>query len=267
MIASTPTKLEVKIRDWLARVEERPEEDRNTIRGLLSQASAKLEITLTEAEQAQLAIVDALSEEEGENVQAEIDEAKEQDKKAEDAEGELVPILTQLLTLFGEESPETKFAAEIAALADTAQDDVKKELKQRVDNYLPATNWAEVEAVLWTAGSTVETLSKQPLGTPNNDNLFQTEAFNNGFVPAISGALQKVSVEEGKSNRRILAAENDAETFALNRRNYIHTRQGAPPKEETSRGTAQATFEALQNMLTAGGRWETLLLPRPPTLP
>jgi hypothetical protein len=99
MVASnTPSSLETKIHTWIDTVSSLPEANRNEARGLLQTASQELQLTLTEAEQAKLAINQAEAQHEA----AAIATAHQQDEEAKNAESQLVPTLTRLFNLYGE---------------------------------------------------------------------------------------------------------------------------------------------------------------------
>ncbi len=250
MVASEVETLEAKVRRWNAEAGGITDNAKKAgAQSLLPEVNRQLGITEAKAETAETAIENALNTPTPEEVEA----AKQADDETESAQRELVPMLQQLFEIFGEESPVEKFATEIASLAHDAQDNVREEMLRRIEQYSGTSNWPAAEGILWSEASSVGTLSKQPLGTPRNNRPFQQSSFGQGFLPAVTQALQTVSGETGKSSQRLLVAEADPTTFASNRRRYIHTRQGAPAGEESSRGTAQATYDALLQVLKHGG--------------
>ncbi|MCP9234650.1 DNA/RNA non-specific endonuclease [Lewinella sp. JB7] len=257
MVASTPTKLDVKIRDWIARVEERPVADRNTIRGLLTQASAKLDLTLTEAEQAQLAIVDALTVEEGEDAAADRAVAEQQDAEAEAKEGELVPILTQLFEYYGETSLIVLYTEELGRSDSVAQPDITTQVTEREDSYAafqPTKNWPGFQGALVEGPGTIKSLHEAPLGTDALERPWQARNFTQIFVAGLNLALPIARAERATppTDAQLMGPNTTPEAFARARRRTIHRRE-APPGESGAVALGQPLRDELQRMLLAGG--------------
>ena len=103
MVASdTPSDLEVRIQSWIRDVDTLPEENQAEARSLLQSASQQLDLTLSEAEEAKLAIDQAQNSAE----EAAIDYAGQQDQETEDAERQLVTTVARLFEMFELTDPE-----------------------------------------------------------------------------------------------------------------------------------------------------------------
>ncbi|MEM9525042.1 MAG: hypothetical protein AAGA31_00465, partial [Bacteroidota bacterium] len=248
MVASTPTKLEAKIREWTGKVNERPADNRNEIRRLLGQASSLLGITLTEAEQANLAINEAEADPTNPEKKA---AAGREDDQVEAKEQELVPVLTRLFELFGEESILLKYRDELAQVDSTAQADATTEVTEREQHYLDAPNWAGVKGLLTAAGG-VEPLHRQPLGTPSSTGSFQQRNYSSVFLAGLDQALPVVMAREDKTEERLLRKKSRDE-YAGNRRAVLHGSDSFPEAEGGSRAAQQTALRELQSLLFSGG--------------
>ncbi|MEM9260126.1 MAG: hypothetical protein AAGA62_10805, partial [Bacteroidota bacterium] len=191
MVASTPTKLQVKIQEWANKVNTRePAAERSTIRGLLSEAGRQLGVTVTFAEEASTAM-DAAAAEAG--VTEKEAEANRKDEQTEAEERELVPILKRLFEWFGEQSLIIVYEAELAAMDQVAQPDVSTQVvekeKRQYAAFAESKDWTGLKSRLSGGAGTVKQLYESPLGTPSMNRPFQTRNFNDAFLAGLNQAI------------------------------------------------------------------------------
>ncbi|PPK87914.1 hypothetical protein CLV84_0873 [Neolewinella xylanilytica] len=252
MVASRATKLELKIREWNSTVGQRPEENQPRIRELLPLAANQLGITLESATEAKEDITDALTVEAGEDERADIQEAVQQNAEATADEGALVPILTELFDLFGEESILTKYEPEFTSVDTAAQDTVSTQAVEEESTYSAMAAWNNVRDALRERGI-VQPLHRQPLGTGSGDARFQTRNFDQVFLPGLNAALSAfVSNNPGVAEERLLGVGVGRPQFAAARRRIVHFNE-APSGEDGAIARAVSLKEEFQNLLFQGG--------------
>ncbi len=238
MVASETMELEDRLSGWVNIVDTVPEENQNEAKGLLSSTSSQLNITLTEAQQAKLAIEEA----EANLTEANVAKAEEEDNEVESAEQQLVTKLTRLFEIFGEESILVKYKSEIEEIDDKALDKITTELQNNESKYQEKGSWEDVKGEMIGDNNLVNPLHNKPLGTASDNHEFGRFNFKEQFVPGLGDAMTNL----GKTDEDLKGKTR--EEYAKNRKGVIHG--GTPPEgEQETLNERQSALKALQDQM------------------